>query len=87
MLDFLAQLFGGIFGFLADHLPNSPVQQWISDFATGGNELHMGLGYLNWLVPVGDLIGILTAYVALLAIWIAVRAILGKTEGIASKLI
>lgn len=87
MLDFLGQLFSSIFGFLADHLPDSPVQQWIAGFATGGDELHMGLGYLNWVCPVGDLIGILTAYIALLAIWIAVRAILGKTEGIAGKLI
>ena len=83
MLDFLATLFGGIFGFLNDHLPNSPFQQWVS----GASVLHDGLGYLNFFVPVGDLIGIFLAYVALLAIWIAVRAILGKTEGIAGKLI
>lgn len=61
MLDFLTQLFNGFFGVLNNILPDSPFGQWI----TVGEELHLGIGWLNWVVDVGGC-------AAIFAVWLAI---------------
>lgn len=78
MLSFLSGLFSGIFGFFTSFLPDSPFATW----ATGATSINLGVAYLNWFIPVGDLVVIFTAYVALLAVWFAVKFIMSKTQDI-----
>lgn len=61
MLDFLSHLFTGFFTVLDTILPNSP----FGDFITVGYQLHLGLGWLNWLIDVG---GCATIF----GVWLAV---------------
>lgn len=83
MLDFLNGLLRGIVGLLNSFLPNSP----FSSFITGSETLSRGLGYLNWLFPVGDCLVIFGAVLAALVVWICVRLGMGKFSDIAEKLV
>lgn len=68
MLDFLTQLFNGFFGVLSNILPDSPFAQWV----TVGEELHLGIGWLNWIVDVGGCAAIFGVWLAIgLAVTIA----------------
>lgn len=61
MFDFLGQFFSGFFNLLNSILPGSPFEQ----FVTVGEQLHLGLGWLNWLIDVGGC-------AAIFAVWLAV---------------
>ena len=77
MLSWLASLLSGILGFFNDVLPDSP----FTDVLQGSNDLQTGLAWLNWLIPVGDMLGIFLAYLAVLLVWAAVDFALSKAEG------
>ena len=76
MLSWLSTLLSGILGFFNDVLPDSPFQ----DVLQGAEDLQMGLAWLNWLIPVGDMLGIFLAYLAVLLIWAAVDFAFSKGE-------
>lgn len=79
MLKFLTDFLGGIFGWLANVLPNSPIQDVVNGFQTTGK----GIAWLNWFVPVGDFLLILGAFLAVLLVWAAVTAALnGSLKGV-----
>ena len=68
MLDFLVHLFSGFFAVLDEILPNSPFSDWIQI----GYDMHLGIGWLNWLVDVGGCAAIFGIWLALaLAVTIA----------------
>lgn len=69
MLAFLGGLLHGIISFLATFLPDSPLRAFGD--ALGGAE--MGLGWLNWLVPVGPMLAVFLAWLAALLVWAGVR--------------
>lgn len=83
MLGFLADLLGGVLGFLQRFLPDSPFQSIIE----GTDSLRLGLGWLNWVLPVGDCLAIAALWLAALVVWIGVRLALGKTMDMAGRLV
>ena len=78
MLSFLSTLLSGILGFLNSVLPDSP----FADVLQGAQDLQTGLAWLNWLVPIGDLLGIFVAYLAVLLLWAAADYVLSKANGV-----
>lgn len=61
MLDFLTNLFTGLFGFLDQMLPNSPFGDW----AVVTNDMHLGLGWLNWLFDLSGCLAIFVVWITL----------------------
>lgn len=74
MLSFLADLLKGIVGFLVQFLPDSPLRAF-GDVLEGAS---LGLHWLNWLVPVGAMLGLFTAWLVALLAWFGARLVLGK---------
>lgn len=74
MISAIVGFITGILGFLNSILPNSP----FTDLLVGTQGLATALGWLNWIVPVGDLMAIFAAYLAVLLIWAAVDMALGS---------
>ena len=83
MLSFLTGLISGICTFLNNVLPDSPFQGVVE----GAQGMQLGLGWLNWFVPVGDLILIFGGWLAVLLIWAAVDFALTKGEGVIGKVV
>lgn len=68
MIDVVLELVNGVLGFLNGVLPDSPFQGLIES-----NEgVITALGWLNWFVPVGQLLAIFGVYLVALAAWQAV---------------
>lgn len=63
----------GVLGFLNGMLPNSP----FADVIAGNEGILQGIGWLNWIFPVGDCMLIFAAYLAVLLLWAAVDMALG----------
>lgn len=68
MLSFLMGLVRGIVGFLVSVLPVDP----LLDSLTLVDEVRTGIGWLNFFIPVGDMLGIFTIWLGLLVLWTAV---------------
>ena len=83
MLSFLADLISGLLGFLNSFLPDSPFR----DFLTSTESLQLGLGWLNWFVPIGQMLTFFALYLGLLVVWVGVRIAIGKTTQIAGDLL
>lgn len=77
MLSWISSLLSGILGFFNSVLPDSP----FADVLQGSEDLQTGLAWLNWLMPIGDMLGIFLAYLAVLLVWAAVDFALSKAEG------
>lgn len=73
MLKFLMDFLGGIFGWLSSVLPDSPIQEVVDGFQTAGT----AIAWLNWFVPVTDMLLIFGAFLAVLVVWYAVSTALG----------
>ena len=83
MLSFLTDFIAGVLGLLNSFLPDSPFQ----DFIQSTTSLQLGLGWLNWFVPIGDMLTFFGLYLGLLVVWVGVRIAIGKTTQIAGDLI
>lgn len=83
MLAFLGDLLTGILGFLNQFLPDSPFQTLIDDTSA----LVTGLGWLNWFVPVGTMLGIFAAWLGLMVAFVAVKMVIGKAFSVVGDLI
>lgn len=68
MISMIVGMITGIVGWLNGILPNSPFQ----DLLTGNNAILTGIGWLNWFIPVGDLLAIFGLYLAALLLWVGV---------------
>lgn len=74
MIDIILSFLNGILGFLNGILPDSP----FTDLIQGNETMLNALGWLNWLVPISDLLAIFSVYlVALLAFQTASLALDG----------
>lgn len=71
MLDFLSEMMEAFGYWLVTVLPNSPFQNVIP--ALDG--LQEGLGWLNWFFPVSACLGVMTVWLASIAIFYVYRAI------------
>lgn len=76
MLAFIVDLLGGLFGWLNSVLPLSPFQQLVDNFTAVGNGFH----WLNWFVPIADMLSVFVAFLAVLIAWYVIHIVL--TEGI-----
>lgn len=76
MLSFLADLLGGLLGWLNGVLPSSPFQSLVDNFTAFGKAFH----WLNWFVPIGDFLAVFVAFLAVLVAWYVVHIVL--TEGV-----
>lgn len=64
---------------LVGHLPNSPfvsVTLGFDGFAGSGFTLEMLLGWLNWLIPVGDMLVLFTAWCLAALAFVAIRFVI-----------
>lgn len=74
MLDALLQMLNGMLSVLGGLLPSSPFEQW----AQVTEDMHLGLGWLNWVVDFNGCLGIFVAWLAVgVAVSIA-RFVLGS---------
>lgn len=71
MLSVIFGFVGGILDFLNNVLPDSPFQGLIEE----SNAVTLGLGWLNWLLPVGDMMLIFAAYLVVLLAYFAVSEV------------
>ena len=76
MLSWVLGVVSGICQFLGNVLPDSPFQSFIAT----ADGIQTGLGYLNWLVPIGDLILIFAAWLGVLLVWAAADFLFGTAE-------
>lgn len=60
MLSGLLSLLGTLFGWLGDLLPDSPFAAWMQVT----DDLVLGLGWLNWVLPLGEMLTMLSLWIA-----------------------
>lgn len=77
LLDWLADGIGSIVGWLAEHLPHSPFADLT--FSTGA--FSDALGWLNWLIPFGDILTLMGVWLAAILAWRAVRFLIKNVIG------
>lgn len=77
MLSFLVTLLTNVINFLLSFLPASPVQQYINSF--NSSALDTALGWLNWFVPVNDMLGLMSIWLLAIITYRAVQFALDNT--------
>lgn len=77
MLDGILSFLNGVIGFLASVLPESPFSSVLDSTTELSETVHMALGWLNWFVPVGDMLGIFVAYLGVLLLIVAIDFFVG----------
>lgn len=78
MIQAIAGLFRGIFGILAGLLPDSPFSSYLQVTET----MQLGIGWLNWFLPINHFVAILFLWIAAGAIVAAVKWAVGETVGL-----
>lgn len=78
MLDWLASGIETIAGWLGDHLPRSPFLDFMEELPQGFRD---ALGALNWLVPFRDMLALMSAWLAAILLWRAVRFVIKHVIG------
>lgn len=81
MIAFLLRMVGGLFSWLASVLPVSPFSGM--SLALGG--MADALGWLNWVVPVGDMLALFLVWLAAAVIWQVVQFVLKRFDGVLGK--
>lgn len=81
MLSGLLGLLGTVFGWLGGLLPDSPFTGYVQ--VTEG--MRQGLAWLNWLVPISEMLVILGLWIAAVALFTAVKVAFGMTAGVGGK--
>lgn len=72
IFDYILDIIYTAFEWVMNLLPDSPIQN--SDFLTDMNGTFTNvMGYINYFVPVGTMLGIFTAYLTAVAVWYVVR--------------
>lgn len=78
MIALVLGIVKGVMGWLNDVLPNSPFDSLIA----GNDAILQGIGWLNWFIPVADMLLIFAGYLAVLIAWVVIDHLLstaGKT--------
>lgn len=81
MLDALLGLVGTLFGWLDALLPTSPFADGIAVI----DSMRLGLGWLNWFMPLDQMLLMLTLWIAACLAVTAVRVALDVTSNVAGK--
>lgn len=81
MLSALLNLLGTVFGWLGGLLPDSP----LSGFAVVTEDMRMGIAWLNWLVPMGEMLTALGLWIAAVALFTVIKQAFAITAGIGGK--
>lgn len=69
MLSLITSVIGAIVSWLVAVLPVSPFSGLVLD---GVGDVGLYLGWLNWLVPFGDLLALFAAWIAAGLVWASV---------------
>ena len=83
MLQAIMGFLGTIFGWLGNLLPDSPLRE----VATVTQDMALGISWLNWLVPISDMLVILFLWIAACVAITAVRVALDVTGDLAGKVV
>ena len=83
MLGGLAGIFSTIFGWLADVLPDSP----FADLAVITADLHLGIAWLNWFLPISEMLDMLIVWIGLCLAVTVVQFVLNATADVGSRLL
>lgn len=83
MLSGILGLLGTIFGWLGGLLPDSP----LTDYAQVTQDMQLGLAWLNWVVPISEMLVMLVLWMGVIAIVSAVKIALRTTSDIGGKVI
>lgn len=81
MLSALLGVFGTIFGWLGNLLPDSPLR----GFAVATEQMQLGLSWLNWFLPISEMLVMLGLWIAALLVVTAVKVALRTVGGIGGK--
>lgn len=81
MIAFLLKMVGGLFSWLASVLPVSPFSGL--SLALGG--LADALGWLNWVIPVGDMLALFLVWLAAAAVWQVVQFVMSRFGSVVDK--
>ena len=71
MLDMIVDFLRSVLGGLVSLLPHSPFEQF---YSLTGLPVQI-LGWVNWFVPVGTLLGIMTAWLVAIAAYYVYKAL------------
>ena len=83
MLNGFLTLLGTLFGWLGNLLPDSP----FADYMQVTEDMRLGLGWLNWLLPISEMLVLLGLWIAALAIVSAVKVALSITSSVGGKVV
>ena len=83
MLQGLLTLLNTIFGFFDGLLPESP----FADYITANNQVIQGISWLNWVVPIGDMLAVMVIWLGLCLAVVAVKVALDVTGSIGGKVV
>lgn len=81
MLEAILGLFNTIFGFLGNLLPDSP----FTGMVQVNDSLLQGIGWLNWLVPINEMLAMMALWLVACVAVVAVRTALDVTGSIGGK--
>lgn len=81
MLQALFGFVGTIFGWLGNLLPDSP----FANYVQVTEQMSLGLSWLNWLIPINEMLVILALWIAACAAITAVRLALDITGILGGK--
>lgn len=83
MLSALLGVLGSLFGWLGSLLPASPFGEWLNVT----QDMQLGLGWLNWFLPISDFLLMLAAWIAVCLAVTAIRVALEMTSSVGGKVI
>lgn len=81
MLDGLLSLFGSIFGFLGGLLPENP----FAGVLEVTDNIRLGLAWLNWFMPISEMIVIASLWIAACVAVAAIRTALEVSSSVGGK--
>ena len=79
----LTSLLATVFGFLDGLLPDSP----FADAFQVTQQMSLGIGWLNWLMPIGEMLVIMSLWIAACLAITAIRVALEVTSDVGGKVI
>lgn len=77
MLSFLVLLTTAVVNFLLSFLPASPIQAFVTDVTV--SSFATALGWLNWFVPVSNMLALMSVWLAAIVTYRAVKFALDNT--------
>lgn len=83
MIDGFLTLLGTIFGWLGGLLPDSP----LSGYAVVTEQMSLGLRWLNWFMPISEMLVMVAAWIAAMFAITAVKVALQVTSSVSGKVI